>query len=92
MIDEFSIAQAHQGADNEEASTGRALELASAADSQPPAVHRALQHEEGDVADLQTRKRKLQELPIHPSKWARRANSQDCMLLGSSCDAEMEDG
>ena len=92
MIDEFSSAQAHPGTDNGEANRGRAIHLASAADGRPLAVHSALQHDEGGVVQLQTRKRKFQELPIRSSKWAKRSDSQDCMLLHSNCDVEMEDG
>lgn len=91
MVDEFNCAQAHQGLDNEEASAGRVAEMAPAADGQAPAVHIPLQHDGGGVLDPHTRKRKVQKLPICPSKWARTLSSQDCMLLGSDCDVEMED-
>lgn len=91
MIDEFNTAQAHQGADNEEASVDMAVKVGSVADGLAPAVHTAVQHDAEGVLDLQTRKRKLQELPFCPSKWAKGSSSQHCMLLDSSCDVEMKD-
>lgn len=92
MIDEFNSAQAHRGADDEEANVGRVLEMASTTNGQAPAVHIVLQHDGGGVVGLHTCKRKVQELPMRPSKWARRLYSQDHMVLDSDCDVQMEDG
>ena len=92
MIDEFNTAQAHQGADNEEAGVDMVTKVGSVADVQAPAVHSVLQLVAGGVLDLQTRKQKFQELPLCPSNWARGSSSQDCMLLDSDRDVEMKDG
>lgn len=65
------------------------MNLESAAYGQAPAVHTAPQENVTDLR-LQTRKRKYAELPNCPSKWARRPDSHDRMVLDSDCEVEME--
>lgn len=86
MIDHFRGAEAHQDTDNAESTV---MSLESAAHGQSPAVHTALQESATDLR-LQTRKRKYPELPNCMSKWARRSESHDRMVLDSDCQVEME--
>lgn len=86
MIGHFRGAEAHQDTDNAESTV---MNMEPAAYGQAPAVHTALQ---GNVTDLglQTRKRKHAELPLCPSKWARRSDNHDRMVLDSDCEVDME--
>lgn len=91
MIDDYKDAQAHQDPNIREATVPSIVEMMDySADNQAPAVHTALPQHCTGITDSQIRKRKVEGLPIPQNKRARRSDSQDCMLLDSDCEVEME--